>query len=49
MTVAGNITSVFTYKGIGEQLADLLNKGFEVNTTITPGETITKQVQSMNR
>lgn len=47
--VAGNITSVFTYKGIGEQLAALLAKGYEVNTTITPGETITKQMQTMNR
>lgn len=47
---AGNITSVFTYKGIGEQLADLLdNKELELNTTITPGETVTKQFQNMNR
>lgn len=45
----GNITSVFTYRGIGEQLADLLEKGSEVNTTITPGETVTKQFQNMNR
>lgn len=45
----GNITSVFTYRGIGEQLADLLEKGLEVNTTITPGETVTKQFQNMNR
>ena len=40
---------MFTYKGIGETLAALLDKGLEVNTTITPGETITKQIQNMNR
>lgn len=45
----GNITAVFTYKRTGEELAALLDKGLPVNTTITPGETVTKQVQNMNR
>lgn len=45
----GNITAVFTYKRIGEQLAGLLDKGYVVTTNIWEGQTITKQYQNMNR
>lgn len=45
---SGNITSVFTYKWIGEEMARLVDSGRELNASISEGR-IAKPMPNINR